>query len=167
MGELRKLTKLLENFEKIKSEVIDGIGEIAVSEFTLNFRKQGFNGNTWTKKKKPNGKNILVGRGTLRRSIKVLKKSNESVTVGSDVPYALIHNNGGTIKHDAKSRVLRFTRKNGRLQFAKSNSKRVVAQSRSTFKAYTINMPKRQFIGDMPSLTKKITNFIKRKFDRL
>jgi len=138
MGDLQRLTKLLENFDRIKDEIIDTAGEIAVTEFTLNFRKQGFNGVGWKPKKKPNGKNILIGKGTLRRSISVKKKDSRSVTIGSDVPYAYAHNNGFQ-----RNRVS----KNG--------------------KRYTITMPKRQFMGDMPSLTKKVTNMIKRKLDNL
>jgi len=130
MGELQKLTKLLENFKKIQSELTEGIGEIAVTEFVLNFRRQGFNGNIWKAKKKPNGKNILIRTGTLRRSIKVLRQDKTSITVGSNLKYAKIHNDGLQGKAWGK---------------------------------YKFIMPKRQFIGDMPSLTKKITNYIKKK----
>lgn len=134
MGQLQKLTKLLQNFEKVKAEIVDGIGEIAVTEFVLNFRKQSFNSKAWQPKKKPNGKNILIGRGSLRRSIKVTKKTSDTVTIGSDIPYAYIHNNGGKGK---------------------------------AFGKYSFIMPQRKFMGDMPSLTKKLTAFIKRKFKNI
>lgn len=38
---------------------------------------------------------ILVKSGDLKRSIKVLSKTQDSVTLGSDLPYAQIHNEGG------------------------------------------------------------------------
>lgn len=176
MGQLQKLTKLLQNFDKIKAEIVDGIGQIAVTEFTLNFRKQGFNGEAWKPKKKPNGKNILIGRGTLRRSITVTKKTIDTVTIGSNVPYAYIHNYGGVINKKASTRVLNFRnrdmdwdRKNKKYKTGTrfSKSKKAHYSQKVSIGSYSINMPQRKFMGDMPSLTKKITAFIKRKFENI
>ena len=162
MGQLQKLTKLLQNFDKIKAQIVDGIGQIAVTEFTLNFRKQGFNGEAWKPKKKPNGKNILIGRGTLRRSITVTKKTIDTVTIGSNVPYAYIHNYGGKINIKSRSELFNRNRnKQGKYK------KGTVSGRGNTIKSYYINMPQRKFMGDMPSLTKKITAFIKRKFENI
>lgn len=172
MGKLQKLTKLLENFKKIQGELTEGIGQIAVTEFTLNFRRQGFNGNSWKPKKKDNGKNILINRGSLRRSIKVLRKDKHSITVGSELPYAKIHNEGGVINKKASTKILHFrntemdynkkTKTHGTGTKFSRRSKAHFAQ-KVNIGAYKINMPKRQFIGDMPILTKKITAYIKNK----
>jgi len=176
MGDLQKLVKLLENYKQVKGEIVDGIGQIAVTEFSLNFRKQGFNGNSWKPKKKPNGKRILVGRGVLNRSIHVTNKTSESVTVGSNVEYAYIHNNGGTINIKPSKRLISF--RNRENDWDRKNKKYKQGVRFSTFKrathvrgvnvgAYKVNIPQRQFMGDMPSLTKKITAFIKRKFENI
>ena len=42
----------------------------------------------------------MVGKGSgrLKKSIRRIRVTQNSVTIGTDVPYAQIHNEGGTIK---------------------------------------------------------------------
>jgi phage gpG-like protein len=166
MGDLKKLTNLLTNYNKIRSEILNTAGDMAVTEFTLNFRKQGFNGVKWKPKKKPNGKNILIKKGNLRRSISKKRISNDSIVIGSDLPYAYIHNNGGTINRKERSEIFtrnRYTKGNKKGKFKKGTK----SGKGFSFKSHIVNMPKRQFMGNMPTLTKKITNFIKNKLNNL
>lgn len=83
------------------------MGRTAKTFFTDNFRKQGFEDKTVSKwkprkdtGKRSQGRAILVKSGDLRRSIRfdTVNKSNLSVRIATDLPYAKIHNEGLTGK---------------------------------------------------------------------
>lgn len=90
-------------------------GNEAVNFFQDSFRKQGFAGvnqQTWKKRKTDKNKHdtgraILVKSGRLKRSIRRMRADWQSVIVGTDVPYAEIHNEGfrGTQTVKEHSRV--------------------------------------------------------------
>lgn len=130
-------TKLQRNLPKI-------IGIEAVNHFKQSFRDGGFTDyhlEKWKERKKAidSGRGILVKTGALRKSIRVLRITNTSVTVGVDgniIPYAEIHNEGGTAHRRA------FSYKRGR---------RMVY-----VKAHGAKYPKRQFIGNSIELNRKI-----------
>jgi phage gpG-like protein len=129
-----------------KRTMLDSIGDIAVKEFTLNFRRQGFKDSTvkkWTprkgekrrtkstKRSAPESRGILIGKGSgkkLSRSIKKLRVSKSRVVVGSTVKYAAVHNYG-----------LRAGRGKG------------------------FKMKQRKFIGDSNNLDLKIKKYIRKK----
>jgi phage virion morphogenesis protein len=92
-------------------------GVLAVNHFQDNFRRQGFDGKPWkeVKRRLPTGgrtnrrgtatrltyrrgagrtRGILIQTGRLRRSIRITKTTADSVTVGTDTPYAAVHNEG-------------------------------------------------------------------------
>ena len=136
---------------KRKQRRISGvIGEIAVKEFTLNFRRQGFKDATvtkWrprkgekarnkkTKRSASEARGILIGKGSgkkLSRSIRKIHTRSDRVLVGSTVKYAGVHNYG---------------LKSGR------------------GKGFT--MPQRRFIGDSNALDKKIKSYIRKTFKEL
>lgn len=99
-----KLQKSLNDFVVV-------MGTDAKNHFVKSFRNQGFedasiekwqprkgeimsSGIAKVRKKDKSSRAILVKTGDLRRSIKVLNKSYRSITLGSDLPYAQIHNDG-------------------------------------------------------------------------
>ena len=127
--------------------------------FTLdNFKRQGFLGNTfepwktrkvgWVKDKRK-GRAVLVDTGRLRRSIRITKLNQDSVTIGSDVKYARAHNEGASI--GVIQSVRGFTRKNG--QSVKAHTRRI-----------NVRIPKRQFIGNSPYLNARIKRVISAAF---
>lgn len=129
-----------------------------VVNFALdNFKKQGFLGNSfqpWAKRKtfgswgKANsreGRALLVKTGQLRRSIRVTSITTNSVTVGSNVPYAKTHNEG--LRLGFIQTVKPFTRKNG--QSVKQHSRRIDQR-----------IPARPFLADSPYLTAKLKRVI-------
>lgn len=136
------------------------VGNEAVN-FTLdNFRRQGFQGNTfqpWKGRKNPNkwgkvkrpGRALLIDRGRLRRSVRITRITYEGVAIGTDVPYAKAHNEGvsglGVIQT-----VKGFTRKNARLP-ARQGSE-VKPHERKV----NMKLPKRQFMGNSPYLDARI-----------
>lgn len=97
--------------------------------------------------------NVLQDSGLLVGSIArpsgpgaVREIGPDHALVGTDVPYAAIHQFGGTIKREAAPMTVRLRKKNGRIQFAKTKHKRVRIVD-TVHKAYTITIPARPFIG--------------------
>ena len=91
--------------------VMQGIGSDLVSEIGLGF-KAGHDpwGQRWLPLKRARARNKAKGdrgvplndTGTLRNSFSA-RATNDSVVVGTNVPYAAIHQFGGTIEHAARS----------------------------------------------------------------
>lgn len=87
------------------------VGRIAKDHFQDNFRQGGFQDNgtqAWQRKKRPDKYGPLMSsRQNLYGSI-YYRPDDYRVTVGTEVPYAAIHNEGGNIIVTA--RMKRFTR---------------------------------------------------------
>ncbi|SFV32297.1 phage virion morphogenesis protein [Thermoflavifilum thermophilum] len=140
------------------------IGNEAVNFFKTNFRLQGWQGQTfepWPKRKRETkrslGKPILIQTGALERSIQVKQVSQNAVVVGtsSAIPYARIHNEGGTIVQAPRSETFirnRYKRgvKKGKFQPGK------IPGRGFTYGQRIIHIPRRQFMGDSPVLRAEI-----------
>ena len=152
------LFKLGRLIVRLKPELIDQLGVTALKFIDDNFRLQGFQGATfqpWApRKSKDKGKSrkILIQTSTLRRSF-VQHNGADHVTISTDVPYAQIHNEGGTITRQSRNVILSHAERKGRRMFAKAGKGKNPTQVKATIGAHTINMPKRQFIGNSPVLT--------------
>lgn len=118
--------------QKAESEItkmVAVMGTLALNHYTKTFRDQGFDGNKWVPRKinienpiarptklgdmggyrkRPERKRdtrqraLLILSGNLRRSLFKVRISRYSIKIGSPLKYALIHNEGGVIKHPAK-----------------------------------------------------------------
>ncbi len=110
-NEARKLQMAQVKLQKSLNDFVVVMGTDAKNHFVRSFRNQGFedasiekwqprkgeimsSGIAKVRKKDKSSRAILVKTGDLRRSIKVLNKSYRSITLGSDLPYAQIHNDG-------------------------------------------------------------------------
>lgn len=143
--------------------------DLGVSFFKSRFRAQGWLDTTfqpWAKRKKTDkrrpGRAILMDRGKLRNSIRGEVRGTD-IVFGSDVPYAKIHNEGGTIgKHARSETFVRNRTKKGKF-------KRGTTAGRGfSFKASSHTMPQRQFMGNSAHLNKliirKIETTVKKVF---
>jgi len=73
-----------------------------MDEFDKNFERKGFFDDPWKQTRMPNRRGSLLMRtGALRRSIRGVVKGN-GIQFFSSLPYAAIHNEGGTITVTAK-----------------------------------------------------------------
>lgn len=98
----RKIARFKANQKKLPI----AIGAIAKSHYLKSFRDEGFTDATlqkWDKRKRPSSRDrrnkgrrgLLVDRGHLRRSIKVVRATWNRVEVGSvGIKYARYHNQG-------------------------------------------------------------------------
>lgn len=95
----------LKRLQVLRGKLPGQVGEMARSFFLDNYRKGGFEDQTfvpWVERKpvpagktdKNKGRALLVKSGKLRRSIRVMEKGEGYVIIGSDVKYARFHNDG-------------------------------------------------------------------------
>lgn len=149
------------------------IGDTAVLFTKQRFAQGNWIGNTveqwrprkahtkWGKTARNRGRALLVDTGRLRRSIRIMKSTSTSVTVGSDVPYASAHNDG--FKGKVSQAVSAHTRRKfGKEKIGRSTRKVVVGTSQVSAHTRSIkqNIPRRKFIGQSPYLDKQIYRII-------
>lgn len=159
-------------FSKLQQSIADLptiIGNEAVN-YTLDaFEAQAWEGLPWEAResKKDTGRALLVKSGTLKRSVRIISSSPSSVTIGTDVIYARVHNEGGEISRAARSETFvrpRYERgKKGAMFGGMGAFRKLTKEDRAatptkgqTYKAYNYRMPKRQFIGDTPELRERV-----------
>lgn len=130
-------------------------GTEALNFYKESFKRQGFideRYEAWKERKAPTNRKaarrtgkraILVQTGRLRRSLRK-RVINTTIEILTDVPYAQIHNEGGTIQGTATVRQHTRRTKLG----VKSN---VTAHTRKV----NMRIPKRQFMGESALLNKR------------
>jgi phage gpG-like protein len=156
------------------------INDLAVDlgdEFDQNFERKAFFDKKWPDTKWPNKKGTLMMRtGALRRSIKRPNQHSKGLIWSSSMPYASIHNQGGTIIVTAKmkkyfwamyyqlSKAIKLTAKE---KVSKSARNVKLSQQAQTYKALALQkigskmtIQKRQFIGDHPVVRQRIEHVV-------
>jgi phage gpG-like protein len=168
----RKLEALRQAYRTLPTEI---------ATIAVNFSKERFNDQAWldeTKqpwapRKRPrrgktgktsNNQTLLVKTGRLKRSIRKISATEDKIIIGTDIPYAQIHNEGGEITNTVTVKahqVKEHTRKR------KGRKEKVKAH---TVKAHTrkmnVKIPQRQFIGNSKTLQDQILSHITARFER-
>ncbi|WP_376777166.1 phage virion morphogenesis protein [Flavobacterium covae] len=127
----------------------------------VNFVKQRFveknwkdNGTQpWEARKRKGRGSLLTVSGRLKRSIRKIASGNYFVYIGTDVPYAQVHNEGGETSKTVNVRSHQRKR-NGRSHNVKLHTRT------SRFK-----VPKRQFLGDSQYLARGLELMLKQAID--
>ena len=145
---------MINQIERALAEVMHLLPQ-QIGMMAVNFAKQRFVDQNWLytspqpwEKRKRNRRGgkarqrgaVLVDSGRLKRSIRIISVSSDSVTIGTDVPYAQVHNDG----YNGKQYVKAHSRKGRTVKAHRRNMK----------------MPKRQFLGNSAALTREIEKFI-------
>ena len=91
--------ELQKRIDRYISKTLKDIKVEAADEFDANFNRQAFFNEKWARRKynDDESRGLLVQSGTLRRSITAKVTDRASVLFQTTVPYARIHNAGGTI----------------------------------------------------------------------
>ena len=160
-----------EAIERTYSKMLLIAATDAKAHFVKSFINEGFTDETLDKWKPRKGKlrslgayalgkKTLTKTGKLRRSIKFTIGSKSAKVYTSGVIYAAIHNEGGTINkgvrygdvhHDISGRFTSKTHKN-----AETGKREKAHSTRNVhFKKHSIQMPKRQFIGNSKILERR------------
>lgn len=143
------------------------LGAEAIRHTKENFRQGGFIDSSvqpWAKRKHdPDpGRGTLIGKGTghLFRDIRILNRDGNSVTVGTTLPYARIHNDGGTINHPGGTA---FFKKKGKTIFVKNSTAANLATAGHKLprtKSHPIPIPQRKFLGVSKVLTASLHKIV-------
>ena len=151
------------------------VGRIAKDHFQTGFRQGGFQDNgtqAWQRKKRHDKYGPLMSsRQNLYGSI-YYHPEDYSVTVGTEVPYAAIHNEGGDIIVTARMKRFfwaKYREANGGSW--KRNAKNDEAEFWKTLAlkkvGSVIHIPKRKFIGESQELTDKINTTIENEINKI
>lgn len=174
-NKLNNFFSKLDNAMKKKAPNI--IARTAVEDFKANFTRKSFDGIPWApyknKKREPRKGSLMMRNNNLFASIKPSLISSNEVHItagGQKAPYAKIHNEGGLINRAARSETfIRNRHTKGKLgkMFGGMGAFRKGTTSGKglTFKAYTINIPKRQFMGKSNTLLNALKNDFKKNFN--
>lgn len=144
-------------------------GALAVEQFKGTFRSQGWTVNgmvlPWPKRaradRNKSKRALLIQSGRLRRSIRIVARGVDFVSIGTDVPYAQIHNEGGTISGSAE--VKQHSRRAHRRGRTQVKEHEVKAHNRTV----NTKIPKRKFIGHSLDVLNKLDRWIGEEIDRI
>ncbi len=179
--------KLIEQHKKELGELMRRklpviVGRMAKDHYQDNFRKGGFVNNglqKWpvTKRQRSGSKSVAAKYGPLLSERKHLFESikyipgDYKVKVSNEVPYAAIHNEGGTANPTVTPKMRRFAwamyyKVSGKKKNKKKNKKTGTQENAAGgfWKALaltkkqklSIKIPKRRFLGESAELTRKI-----------
>lgn len=202
-SDVSKLIRAVEKLSKSIEEEVDDrlprkLGVLAVQHFKQNFRDSGFrNGGLqpWKRSlREVSGDKRASSRyKTLTSARNHLMNSTESVvgkgyvTIVNSVPYASIHNEGGTIHQNIpispdmrkfawamffKSAGIRKGKKSKGTTSPENLSSealkwRGLALTKKSTLSRSIQIPKRQFIGESQELTELVTNEIEQTIEKV
>ena len=127
----------------LKKNILQDLRVELTDEFDRNFERKAFFGNRWKPRRNEGKGSLLLVTGTLRRSIRSSVVGN-GVRFSSQVPYATVHNEGGTIAQNVRAHQ---RRRHGKTYNVRAHQRRG-------------NMPQRQFIGDGPDTRRIIKSVI-------
>lgn len=98
---------------------------------------------------------LMVKSGRLKRSIRKIKVTRNSVTIGTDVPYAEPHNEGAVINQSINIRAHNRKRK-GREYSVKAHRRK-----------RKITLPERRFIGESAILLRRVERLVQREINEI
>lgn len=176
LSETADFIRMVDNISKAIDRLPNRLAAEAVNFSKQRFRDQAWRDESpepwkkrkseagWGKRARP-GRKILVDKGRLMRSIRKISATPNYIIIGTDVPYARIHNEGGTM--DATQHVRAFTRRrpsktivtrSGNTKRRRSTGPDVSVKPFTRHIKYT--MPKRQFLGPSGYLNRKLEALI-------
>jgi phage gpG-like protein len=163
----------MKNLNEIISSINRAMNAIPkrVATLAVNFSKERFveknwyntHKEPWAKTRKRKG-STLVSSGALKRSIRKIQVTPSYVVIGTNLPYAKIHNDGGEIS--GTETVKAHDRKAYKRKGYTRNSKRVkatIVQAHSVkqfSRRYHRIFKARQFIGKSQELANRVSKLI-------
>lgn len=165
----QKLNAWFDRFaHKLENGVPEVVAETAVEYFKESFVRKSWDNSPWAETAKPVKRGSLMVRSSqLLNSIRpaIISAPVVRISAGnSKVPYAKVHNEGGLINRAPRSETFtrnRFNRGTKKSRFKKGTN----AGQGFSFKAYSYNMPKRQFMGHSAIMNKRIIIRLKQLFN--
>lgn len=182
MGELTEYDALVRRVLTVCRSVPTRAATVAVNFTKERFRQQNWfdtSADKWEERKHKAGtrtdrRHILVKSGRLMRSVRKIMANSDRAIIGSDVPYAQVHNDGGNVK--AVAQVGSYRKKDyERKAHTRTRNGRKEQIAAQTIAAHTVKahrrqvnfkMPQRQFLGTSSALTRRIEDQIDRDINQ-
>lgn len=170
--EFKDLVRMCDNVNRAISIIPQKAAVIAKNFSTERFIKKNWIDKSvvpWKKTKKRNG-STLIKSARLKRSIRKIHIGANYVIIGTDIPYARIHNDGGTIEGTAQ--VCTHERRAHTRKAYKRSKKRIKAGKvracivKSHKRKYKRTFIQRQFIGQSQYLTNQLSDMIKTEIQK-
>jgi phage gpG-like protein len=149
----------MQTFQQLFNQLLRDIKIELDDEFDRNFERKAFFTTGWKPSIRNSTGSLLMRTGALRSSLHSAVVGNNAIRWTSSLPYANIHNSGGTITVTSKMKGFfwyRFRMETG------GDNKNLNAEA-LFWKAMAlkptgsvINIPQRQFIGDHPMVHQSI-----------
>lgn len=164
MSQINKTPDFLKMATTLKKDVVRYTAVAGVNFFQDSFQNQGFTDEffeDWDKRANDldPGRKVLVKSSFLMNSIQVFDKNEKRIVFGSDAEYAEINNNGGTVKIN----ITKKARKYFWFMFKATGVFMWKAMALTKKTAITINIPKRQFIGESKTLMSEFDTWVKKE----
>lgn len=161
MAKVPDFKKMSEAFFR---ELAPKVAQEARAFFMMSFIKQGFTNNSfiaWPKRRDTETHKLLNRSMALKNSIKITSQTASRIEIeaGRGIPYADIHNNGGTITVQVTEKMRKFFW----YKFKKTNDIKWKHMALSKKETWRIEMPKRQYIGNSEVLNKQIEEGVIKK----
>ena len=167
-NDFSKLNRKSDQVRQLLTRMTSLIGTEAVNFSKKRFRDQGWqdeNFEPWAKRSpgavRNEGRAILVNSGRLRNSIAIKRISPQSVTIGTDVKYAQVHNDGGDINIPVTDKMRRF----GWAKYKQTGDSKFKGLALTKKTSIHIKMPQRKFMGNSAVLRQQTVMMIKRRFN--
>ncbi|MDR1737987.1 MAG: phage virion morphogenesis protein [Candidatus Symbiothrix sp.] len=144
--------------EAVDSRIPHEMGVKAIELYRENFDRQGYFGERWDPRKvaknAPHATKILQQSKALVNSMRVVSEGGGEVVIESDLPYSRIHNEGGVIRQTVTDKQRRWMGAN-------------LKASKKTGSVLEITIPKRQFMGDHPTLREELAKEVKEVLEEI
>ena len=158
----QELDKLVKKYNAFRSKLPNVLAITAVNFFKRNFDREGFVDKPfkrWPGVSNPRDRSrkVLTKSGRLRRGLKKFQATRNRVVVGvgSEIKYAAIQNNGGTIPITPKMRRYFWA------MYKKTGAE--YYKGLALTKKKHLDIPKRQFIGDSKAILVTIDRTVVRE----
>lgn len=176
------------NEQQFLNQILTDVKVKLSDEFDKNFQRKAFFDKSWANTKHPNSRGSLMLRtGNLRRSLLSPRVQNMSITWSSSMPYAGLHNEGGTITVTAKMKKFfwaMFLKNDGAIMMKRTGSGEVVERNTARNRHFIgeagkwkamalmkvgtkIKIEQRQFIGHHSKIDQMVKNIIDKNFAEL
>lgn len=162
--------KTLDKLASVTARLPARAGTVAVNFSKERFVQKNWVDHTrqpWKKRKREGRGSTLVQSGRLKRSIRKITATRNWILIGTDVPYARIHNEGGVIKQTVQVKAhKRRTSRAARTKTGRRSKNKRETTGITTVKAHTRRMQfeiqQRQFLGDSAVLGRRIERLIEK-----
>ena len=129
-----------------KKSLLQVMGQAVITLGVQAFTDPAKRSVAWVKRKDDLPHALLQKKTLLRKSIREIAITDESVTIGSDRPYAAIHQFGGKINMPARKTINYFEKddKNGKKKFSKKG--KADHAQKNDVGPYVVTIPARPYL---------------------